>query len=76
MELRQPGGGGGGSASRPPSQPPSQPPLLCTCIFASPPLHSRSQDDVTNPSVLWKGALGYIFQYGWYIFWIEDNYVL
>ena len=35
--------------SRPPSQPPSQPPLLCTCMLASPPLLSRSQDDVTDP---------------------------
>ena len=54
------GGGGFGRpagprqlASQPPSQPSSQPPLLCTCMFALPPLLSRSQDDVTDPWSVW-----------------------
>ena len=37
------GGGRFRPASQPPSRPPSQPPLLCTCMFASPPLLSRSR---------------------------------
>ena len=55
-ELRQPGGGGFGRPAgprQPASQPPSQPPLLCTCMFASPPVLSRSQDDVTDPWSVW-----------------------
>ena len=43
--------------SRPPSQPPNQPPLLCTCMFASPPLLSRPQDDVTDPWSVWYNFL-------------------
>ena len=51
----QGGGGRGGGFVRPagPRQPPSQPPLLCACMFASPPLLSRSQDDLKGVLERW-----------------------